>query len=259
MSFQKELAKWQKETGAHGNLAYTRFVLLKFAEGLSDSSSNKYILKGGNLLWLYIKTPRPTIDLDLTTEQRISKQEVLDDISKINIPFVKFKVKSCEEKIKENSTGLGIVISYNVESGSSSTFPIDIVLGVNSETTEIKALIKYLKSATLENIVVDKISACHSFGGGNTRMKDFDDLYRIVIEDDDRINPKALIVLANKRRVNLSLENKWINEAVEESWNRYLSNKAYAKKSGDLPKDLFELFEIVNEYLRNVKKIAQSK
>jgi hypothetical protein len=34
-------------------------------------------------------------------------------------------------------------------------------------------------SASVENIIADKVAACIRFGAGNTRMKDFDDLWRL--------------------------------------------------------------------------------
>jgi hypothetical protein len=50
----------------------------------------------------------------------------------------------------------------------------------------------------MENIIADKLSARQQFGSGNTRMKDFDDLWRI-IQSDVKINRKKLTNLIQKK------------------------------------------------------------
>jgi hypothetical protein len=41
-------------------------VILRFTENLNQVS-DEIVFKGGNLLWVYIGTPRATVDLDLAT------------------------------------------------------------------------------------------------------------------------------------------------------------------------------------------------
>jgi hypothetical protein len=59
---------------------------------------------------------------------------------------------------------------------------VDLVYALSTDAHEIDSPIHpeiKILSATIENIIVDKISACHRFGSGNSRMKDFDDLWRL--------------------------------------------------------------------------------
>ena len=75
-----------------------------------------------------------------------------------------------------------MTIHYVTLEGQENTFDLDIVYAVPSATTRIRSPIEGDESisvATIENIVADKIAACFRIKGGNTRMKDFDDLWRI--------------------------------------------------------------------------------
>ena len=58
--------RWAKENNLHGPKAFLRFVMMTFVENLNAISSD-FVFKGGNLLWLYIKTPRTTVDIDFVT------------------------------------------------------------------------------------------------------------------------------------------------------------------------------------------------
>jgi hypothetical protein len=61
----------QTETGEHGPRAMTRFVIIQFIEGLQSVAPDRYIFKGGNLLWHYIKTTRSTVDVDFATDVEV--------------------------------------------------------------------------------------------------------------------------------------------------------------------------------------------
>ncbi|MCX6102423.1 MAG: nucleotidyl transferase AbiEii/AbiGii toxin family protein [Proteobacteria bacterium] len=64
----RNLAKaWANQNGLHGAHAFLRYVMMTFVECLA-STSDQFVFKGGNLLWLYIKTPRSTVDVDFSTK-----------------------------------------------------------------------------------------------------------------------------------------------------------------------------------------------
>jgi hypothetical protein len=73
--FLKRARKWSKENDLYGTQAFLRFVLFKFVESI-NSVSDDFVFKGGNLLWIYIKTPRATIDLDFVTLKKDTHGEV---------------------------------------------------------------------------------------------------------------------------------------------------------------------------------------
>lgn len=43
-NFKKNFAKWKIETGEYGPRAMTRFVIMKFVEGLQTVAPDRYIL-----------------------------------------------------------------------------------------------------------------------------------------------------------------------------------------------------------------------
>ncbi len=63
-SLQKDFNTWKLKHDVHGPMALTKYVMYIFVDQIFSKYPNKYIFKGGNLLWYYIKTPRPTVDLD---------------------------------------------------------------------------------------------------------------------------------------------------------------------------------------------------
>lgn len=56
----------EQSNNLHGPHAFLRFVMLVFVERLNQTS-DEFIFKGGNLLWVCIKTPRATLDVDFVT------------------------------------------------------------------------------------------------------------------------------------------------------------------------------------------------
>ncbi len=61
-----EAKPWAVKRGLFGTQAFLKYVILRFTENLNQVS-DELIFRGGNLLWVYIGTPRATIDLDLAT------------------------------------------------------------------------------------------------------------------------------------------------------------------------------------------------
>ncbi len=100
-----------------------------------------------------------------------------------------------------------------------------------------------LKAASLENIVIDKLSAAQRFEGGNTRLKDFDDLWRIS-RSSQELDVKKLMELSKKRNVPLMVDRNWINSELIRQW------EAYAKRYEDLPASLITVFEELERWLK---------
>src|SRR5690349_15669524 len=65
-TFQARSRSWAAKNGISGPQAFLRYVMLSYLEALGQVSSD-FVFKGGNLLWVYIETPRATVDLDLAT------------------------------------------------------------------------------------------------------------------------------------------------------------------------------------------------
>ena len=66
---------WSKKQGLYGPGAFLRFIMMNFVERLNQVSED-LVFKGGNLLWIYIKTPRSTVDLDFSVGVDINCAEL---------------------------------------------------------------------------------------------------------------------------------------------------------------------------------------
>ncbi len=254
-NFKKNFAKWKSETSEHGPRAMTRFVIIQFVAGLQSVAPDRYIFKGGNLLWHYIRTPRSTVDIDFATNIKLEIEQVLADFTSVQTDGCTFVAKSHSVIETVEKSGLSVQMEFLTEEGSTNPFGIDIVFAVKTHSKRIKLAHTQVTAASLENIIADKVSACHRFAGGNTRMKDFDDLYRIA-KSNQNINAKLLLEIASERAIHLSLDPSWINTQMKVSWAEYTEKKVY-KNSGYLPNDLLQLFVITNEYLLNVTNLAK--
>lgn len=254
-NFKKNFAKWKSETGEHGPRAMTRFVIMQFVEGLQSVAPDRYIFKGGNLLWHYIKTPRSTVDVDFATDIELEIDHVLNDFANVIAEGCKFTVRSHTVIENAEKSGLAVQMEFLTEEGSTNPFGIDVVFAVKTHSKQIKLSKAQVTAASLENIIVDKVAACHRFAGGNTRMKDFDDLFRIA-KANQKVDCKLIQKLASDRKIKLSLSTKWINDQTTEAWAEYTQKKVY-KNASDLPKKLSQLFDTINEYLLSVTNIAK--
>lgn len=253
--FKKNFAKWKTETGECGPRAMTRFVIMQFVEGLQSVAPDRYIFKGGNLLWHYIKTPRSTVDVDFATDIVLEIEQVLKDFSDVQTNGCAFSVKTHNAVKSDEKLGLAVQMEFMTEEGSTNPFGIDVVFAVKTHSKRIKLANTQVTAACLENIIVDKVAACHRFAGGNTRMKDFDDLYRIA-KANQNVDAKLIQKIATERDIELSLDPKWINKQMKEAWEEYTQKKVY-KDASDLPTDIMQLIDTTNEFLLYVTKLAK--
>lgn len=221
--------------------------MLTFLDGLQEVSG-EFIFKGGNLLWHYIKTPRETIDLDLATLSLNSHLEVKKSIEaslKLH-EEIDYKIKEFKEINDGEGVGAAIIISYSTISNQKNQFSIDIVYALPIDVAKIQSSTKGREqlAASIENIICDKLSASHRFKSGNTRMKDFDDLWRIS-KSEIVINKERLHSLLKARGIHPHLENSWI-EFLAEKWKRH------AKSYSDIPKELAMVFNDINNWLKRI-------
>ena len=249
-SFMGLFRAWATTNELHGGKAFERFVMLNFLEAI-DNLSNDFVFKGGNLLWHYIKTPRQTHDLDFSTLTIKSHHEVKTIIEKaLNaMEDIVFSIKSFKVINQENAVGSHVVINYSTSGGQTNQFPIDIVYALPTDIKKVKSTIskREYQSASIENIICDKISASHEFGSGNTRVKDFDDLFRIKNSQID-VDSKKLMQLISQRKIDLVLDKKWITKDMQKGWKNHLV------KNKGLPLELEGLFDEINSWLKILKE-----
>ncbi len=237
---------WATKKKLFGPQAFLRYVILSFAENLNQVSDD-FVFKGGNLLWVYIATPRATVDLDLVTLKSNSHTQVRRSFEKacqIESQLV-FSVHSFKEIEKEEHLCAEVSIAYSTELGASNRFEVDIVYALKTDNHEIASPVHEeikLRSATIENIILDKVRACHRFKSANTRMKDFDDLWRLS-QSLVNVDTKKLYRLLKSEKLSAELDPGWINPELIRIWKRHRIQYL------DLPEDLKDLFVTVNRWL----------
>lgn len=248
-NFLAKARSWITTNKLHGPHAFLRFIILVFVE-LLNQSSDEFIFKGGNLLWVYIKTPRSTVDVDFVTRSLVDSklvQKALEDACRQQDSNVIFSIKSFQTIETQGNLGSAVTIHYRTDQGQENSFDLDIVYGIPSNITTIASPLedsKTIRVVTIENIVADKIATCHRFRSGNSRMKDFDDLWRISVVAPDLINWKVLSKILVDRNIPTFLNLDWISTQMERSW------KAHLKRNAGLPIELSALMGMVNEWLK---------
>ena len=239
--------KWAIKNKLVGPQAFLRFIMFHFVEILSDVSGD-FVFKGGNLLWVYIATPRATIDLDFVTLKSKSDETVratLEATCGIS-DEISFKILQYESIIQKGKTGAKVVIGYETNEGAKNQFGLDIVFAVETDVSEVHSPLhpnKKIVSASVENIIADKLAACHQFAAGNTRMKDFDDLWRMS-QSGVRVDHSRLKRIAMKRGLNLTMSMEWIGPDLVRMW------ESHRKRYRDLPAELQATFGMINLWLR---------
>lgn len=179
-NFLVRAKKWSETNGLKGPQGFLRYVMFHFVELLCETSDD-FVFKGGNLLWAYIKTPRATIDLDFITLKSNSDETIRATLEKVCLSSteVKFSLKRYRSIIQNDKTGANAIIEYQTPEGAKNQFELDIVFAIETDIVTISSPVHSeidITSASVENILLDKFSTCARFSGGNTRMKDYDDL-----------------------------------------------------------------------------------
>lgn len=245
-SILADARSWATKKGLFGTQAFLRYVILRFTENLNQSS-NEFVFKGGNLLWVYINTPRATTDLDLATLHDTSHAKVrtlLERACRVDTE-IQFKLLNFKEVNQDDKIGASVTFSYSTDEGATNQFEADIVYAIQTDTQSIVSPLRAertIQAATIENIITDKLAACHRFGAGNTRMKDFDDLWRLS-QSSVQLSSATLKSLMRARKVEALLDPAWIEESMERSW------RSHSARYKDLPSSLPLLFKDVNRWL----------
>ena len=246
-TFLGRARSWTKKQGLHGPGAFLRFVMMTFVERL-NAESGDFVFKGGNLLWVYIKTPRSTVDLDFSTKQIASHEAVEEALKRVCLTEqdgVTFNLKAFSPVERPDGKGAAVRIGYQTNEGQSNQFEVDIVYALPALTISIPSPISdgvEIVAVTVENIIADKLSAAHRFKSGNTRMKDFDDLWRISKADSTHIVWQVLSELLKERVIVPGLDLAWISVEMDLAWAAHLAANA------GLPASLRTLMNEVNNW-----------
>lgn len=217
----KVLAKEREATFAE---LWRNLILERFLTRLARSTyREKFILKGGTLLAKYIHLGRETQDLDFfiqklsNTEQ--SLKTVLQSICDIDAND-SFAFEVAKIKILDHSqlAYTGAEITLHALFGTTKTVVrMDLGFGDRVEPIEYPMDLTATSKGPLfesrislhcypkEFIFAEKLDTVVFRGGGNTRMKDFHDLYSLVRLDvlDSSLVKKAVQLVFHHRKTSL--------------------------------------------------------
>jgi hypothetical protein len=115
--------------------------MLAYVQRLNEVT-DEFVFKGGNLLWLYIKTPRATVDVDFVTKSLANHEEVrkkLEEVCGRPSGNIQFSIKSFEPVAQQNELGAAVTIGYVTSEGQDNSFELDIVYAIPSSIANIKS------------------------------------------------------------------------------------------------------------------------
>ena len=267
----KALAKERETTFAE---LWRNLILERFLTRLAKSSyKEKFILKGGTLLAKYIHLGRETQDLDFfiqklsNTEQ--SLRTVLQAICDIDADD-SFSFEVAKIKILDHSqlAYTGAEITLQALFGATKTvIRMDLGFGDRVEPIEHPIdLIATSKGPLFESrislhcypkefIFAEKLETIVFRGGGNTRMKDFHDLYSLVRLDvlDSSLAKKAIELVFHHRKTPLkklpASFGKDAFDAMKKNWSAYRKKIKTKKGALQLPESIEDVVSAVNQWL----------
>lgn len=271
----KALAKEQETTFAE---LWRNLILERFLTRLAYSSyRKKFVLKGGTLLAKYIPIGRETQDLDFFI-QKLSNSEgslkiVLDAICNIDIndSFV-FEVSKVNILDHSQLAYTGAEITLLAKFGATVTVVrIDLGFGDRVEPIEYPFdLITTSKGPLFERrislhcypkefIFAEKLETVVFRGAGNTRMKDFHDLYSLIRLNvlDDSLAGKAIQLVFDHRKTSLKklpIEfGKDTFETLQKNWSAYRRKFKSKKSVLELPEFIEDVISSLNQWLARLK------
>lgn len=250
-------------------------VLERFLSRLCQSKYKKnFILKGGSLLARYIPIGRETKDLDFLVEKLKNTEQFLNNafehICRLQLEDgFEFEKVSVGKLTHPHMDYTGIEVLLLAKLGKSHTYlQIDLGFGDIVEavdyTMELTSTSKgplfeskiQIRSYPKEFIFAEKLETVIQRDGGNTRMKDFHDLYSLVALDkclDSAYTDKVVKSVFHHRQTSLQkIPIKLSNDSMkklQELWNKYHKNLSSGKGALLPPKLLQDLISSLNDWL----------
>lgn len=267
----KVLAKEQETTFAE---LWRNLILERFLTRLARSSyKEKFVMKGGSLLAKYISIGRETEDLDFLIKKLSNNEHslkiVLQEICDIDVndSFV-FEVSKIKILDHSQLAYTGSEITLLASFGATKTVVrMDLGFGDLVEPIEYPIdLTTTSKGPLFENsislhcypkelIFAEKLETVAFRGAGNTRMKDFHDLYSLIClgELDNSLLEKSIQLVFHHRKTPLKklpiAFDKDGFERIESNWRSYRRKLKTKTDSLKIPESMEELVTFLNQWL----------
>lgn len=270
-SFKVKLRTAAKEQNRDPAHLWQNLVLERFLVRLASSNyRNHFVLKGAILLSKYIDIGRETKDLDFLA------QRVTNDIDHLKIVFTDiaqidandgftFDEVNVEELIHPHMGYHGAAITLRAHFGRT-RFKVEIDVGFGDfvEVIELSIpLTSYSKGALFEKnvllpcypkefIFAEKLETIIHRGDFNSRMKDFHDLYSLILAIEPHTVQKLEEIIRAvflHRKTALSLPIVYEERALaqlQNQWNGYLRN---FKSSKTPPENFLSVINTINDWL----------
>ena len=224
-SVRHRLAEWARRHGEDFQLALTRYVIERLLYRLSRSDyRDAFILKGAMLFRLWTtERHRPTRDLDLLGKGEPSIERLVDVFRTVSglvvepdgLIFDPDTVRG--ERIKEDQEYGGIRVHCEARLGQARVdLQIDVGFGdtVTPRAVDVQfpAMLEFpapsLRAYPRPVVVAEKFHAMVALGIGNSRMKDFFDLWTLArgYDFDGPTLCRALVATFRRRRTGLPAE-----------------------------------------------------
>lgn len=259
----------------HDNRRYqqllVRYMQERFLFRLSESKyCRNFILKGGALLYAYNEfLPRPTLDVDFMGTCISNDKDVIikafKEIATIGmiddgVRFVPESVEASDIAVERKYPGIRItIIGFLDTIRKELTFDIGFgdVMIPNPVVMDYPTVVDDMCSPritaySLETVVAEKFQTIVEKSVFNSRMKDFFDLYRIIIAHrfDEAILSDSIIATFDNRHTELSeaetvFTPEFKNDAtLERRWN------AFCRKTRiESPLTFKETMEVITTFL----------
>lgn len=213
-----------------------------------SSYKNNFLLKGGTLLYAHYNfEARPTVDIDFLGKQ-INRdidniKEVFNEILSIEVPedgvyFDTDSIKTSEITLDKEYNGVRLEFIAHLDT---IVLPMSMDIGFGDIVTPCPQNLEYptiltslpkinILAYSLETVLAEKFEAMISLGEQNSRMKDFFDVYRILIEDKlkkENISVAIKNTFANRKTVLVKIHPLFSDEFYEDKnrtafWNGFL-------------------------------------
>lgn len=236
----------------HDNKRYQQLLVHymheRFLYRLSKSDyCEHFILKGGALLYAYHEfLPRPTIDIDFMGSHIINdRQSIIDAFKEIatieveddGIRFDAQSIRSFDIAVERKYPGVRVnIVSYLDTIRKELTFDIGFGDVITPHPVAMEYPVVFAEMAkpqilaySLETVVAEKFQTIIDKGEFNSRMKDFYDLYRIIIAHkfDEENLVAAIVATFNNRNTDLNTGYRVFTDdfsndsALNQRWKAY--------------------------------------
>lgn len=283
-SIKEKIKVLAKEREASFAELWRNLILERFLTRLSHSSyRNQFVLKGGALLAKYLPLGRETKDLDFFIQKISNTQQSLEEVLRavckidINDSFA-FELVKVDVLEHVHMAYTGAQISLLAKFGATKTivrmdlgfgdiveaidYPMDLMATMKGPLFESRIS---LRCYPKEFIFAEKLETVVFRGEGNTRMKDFHDLYSLISlgNMNETDTEKAIQLVFNHRRTSLQTLPIIFDvneiEQLEKGWSSYHRRLKTTKNTLPLPISIEDLIESINRWLNLKTALCKDK